>query len=146
MNPYRDTALAIAPAPYKHSLWMRIKRGVLRWYVTQEWLFLGSGHGSFVYRHPWPCPSCGKRGNAAFVYVDISGPHSTDTRLQKMVDHPCCKERTHIDRPSTYYIPFSRQRHRRECEENGEQFYCNEHACQRATCMHMRQRKNETRI
>jgi hypothetical protein len=74
--------------------------------------------GEYCNRRPWPCPKCGKRGNAIFIRRRVySVPMLEPRRYQKMVEHPCCNERTHIEKPSTYYIPFSRQRREREERE-----------------------------
>jgi hypothetical protein len=109
-QPYRETALALPPAPYKHSLWMRL----VRWHQRLRRHFFGE----YCNRRPWPCPKCGKRGNAIFIRRRVySVPMLEPRRYQKMVEHPCCNERTHIEKPSTYYIPFSRQRREREERE-----------------------------
>jgi hypothetical protein len=107
-QPYRDIALAIPPAPYKHSFFMRLVR--LHQRLRRHFF------GEYCNRRPWPCPKCGKRGNAEYIRLLLTGVYGLrgQPRYQTMVEHPCCHERTHIEKPSTYYIPFSRQRLKRE--------------------------------
>jgi hypothetical protein len=107
-QPYRETTLALPPASYKHSLWMRL----LRWHRRLRRHFFGE----YCNRRPWPCPKCGKRGTA-YLYTAFGGVYS-----QKMVEHLCCAAFGEAHKTSQNYVPYSRQRQRRLNVEQVQQY------------------------
>jgi len=106
MSPYRTTALSqhdiqptYACGPCFFCRWRhRINRLYRRLLIKLK--------GTWLKRHPWPCPKCDNRTNLEFTIRLTGNPHYPEECF--LVHHLCCNVYHHTEKPSAYYWPRAR--------------------------------------